>query len=184
MSKRKLYNLNNELISIEVIRFFKNNDVKYLIYTLIENDSTSDDTGYSKLYVTKNIDNYLTTISDENEWTLVKDIIKNVIKSNRDGIEINILDQDEDDLDNYVIKDNRVFKLQGNLVNLLQENKKIEAEIEVQEITDMIEEIEEQTEIDYRKLYELEKEKNEKLIENMNLLKEKIADINEILIEI
>ncbi len=186
MSKIKLYNVDNELIAIEVIRYFKNNDIKYIIYTLIDN--SDDTTGYSKLYVAKNIDNYLTTITEDTEWTLIKDVIKNVIKSNRDGIEINVFDQNEGQLENLVLKDSRVFKLQGNLVNLLQENKKIEVEIEEQPI-DKIEYEEESEEdyteeVDYKILYEEEKEKNKKLTEIVEKLQINLKDINNILEEL
>lgn len=120
-----MYNINNEVIDIEIIRFFSNNDNEYLIYSLINNDSEGeiDGSGYNRLYASKIVGDELCIISDENEWLLVKDVIKTIIKNNRDGLSLEVFDLGFNKLKDLIIKNSRAFKLQGNLVNLLAENK-------------------------------------------------------------
>lgn len=166
-------NANGENVEIEVIRYFINNDVEYLIYSLNEIDSA----GYTKLYASKIVGNKASIILDEEEWNLIKEIIKQIVKSNRDGSSLDIIDLDELNLKDVVLVDTRVFKLQGNLVNLLSENKHVKpATVNESEIVEDIEEplevepIEES--IDYEQLY------NDLLIQN-NELKQEIATLNE-----
>ena len=52
-------NLNGENIEIEVIRYFINNDIEYLIYSLNEIDGA----GYTKLYASKIIGNNASIIT-------------------------------------------------------------------------------------------------------------------------
>ncbi|MEG2322407.1 MAG: hypothetical protein RSB71_02870 [Bacilli bacterium] len=117
--KKNIKNINNDKMDIEVIRYFINNNNEYLIYSLNEIDNA----GYTKLYISKIIGNSARIINDEEEWVLIKNIIKEVVRSNRDGSPLSIIDLDECNLDNVVLQDTKVFKLQGNLVNLLSENK-------------------------------------------------------------
>ena len=67
--------------------------------------------------------------------------IKDIVKNNRDGNPLNIIDLNEEDLENITLEDNRIFKLQGNLVNLLSENKN---KPEEPMIDDIVEEVEEE----------------------------------------
>ena len=164
-------NINGEDVELEVIRYFTNNDVEYLIYSLNE----IDDAGYIKLYASKIVGNNASIISDEEEWNLVKEIIKQIVKNNRDGSALDVIDLNENNLNNVTLVDTRVFKLQGNLVTLLSENKNIKEEDNVinEEIeieTDVLEELEEPS--DYEKLY------NDLLIENENL-KQEIVELSE-----
>ena len=185
-------NLNGENIEIEVIRYFINNDIEYLIYSLNEIDGA----GYTKLYASKIIGNNASIITDEEEWTLIKEIIKQVVKSNRDGSPLEIIDLNENNLKDVTLSDTRVFKLQGNLVNLLSENKNakeepvIEDEIEEVE-NDIVEEepiIEPETveedPIDYQQLYNDLLSENETLKQEISILndyKERVEKIKEIL---
>lgn len=162
MSKMSIKNACNDSLEIDVIRYFKNNDNKYLVYSL--NESVGD--GYIKLYASKIVENIAHIIVDEEEWKLIKEIIKNIIKANHEGSELNIIDLDEKELSNITLMDTRIFKLQGNLVNLLSDNKKV---IE-KEIIAEIEEFEETEEFDYQNLYETEIEKNKELEEKINFL--------------
>lgn len=173
LNTRTLRNKNQEATDIEVIRYFLNNDVAYLIYSLNENDEA----GYTKLYASTIVGNSARIIQNEEEWVLVKEIIKDIVKNNRDGNPLNIIDLDETELEDITLEDARVFKLQGNLVNLLAESKKvketiteeiIEEEVEEPMIEENIEETYE--EADYETLYRKETEKVEDL-EN------KIADL-------
>lgn len=179
LNTRTLRNKNQETMDIEVIRYFLNNDVAYLTYSLNEND----DAGYTKLYASKIVGNSAHIIKDEEEWILVKEIIKDIVKNNRDGNALNIIDLDEEELENIVLEDARVFKLQGNLVNLLAENKKVKPSItteiieEVEEEPVVTESIEEHEEMDYEALYRSE-------VDKVEILENKIVDLERQLTEL
>jgi len=172
LNTRTIRNKNQEITNIEVIRYFKNNDTAYLTYSLNENDEA----GYTKLYASKIIGNSARIIQDEEEWLLVKEIIKDIVKNNRDGSPLNIIDLDETELEDIILEDARVFKLQGNLVNLLSENKKVKEPV----IDDIIEEQEEvipeepaeqlYEDTDYETLYRNETDK-------VAALEQKIVDL-------
>ena len=167
---RTIKNVNKDDISIEVIRYFVNNDIEYLIYSLNETDSS----GYTKLYASKIIGNKACIITDEEEWNIIKKIIKEIIKNNRDGESLSVIDLNESNLDDIYLQDNRVFKLQGNLVNLLSENKKIEQK---NNDLDEIEEID----LNYEELFKNEQEKNKKLELELESLKEELNKYKEII---
>lgn len=107
--------------SINVVRYFKLNDFSYLIFSLNE----IDDGGYVKLYISKVINGIGTTISDDVEWNLVKDTIKDIIKRNKEGISAGVNDLDENNLTNITINDQKVFKLNASLLQLLSANKNV-----------------------------------------------------------
>ena len=166
---RTIKNVNKDDISIEVIRYFVNNDIEYLIYSLNETDSS----GYTKLYASKIIDNKACIITDEEEWNIIKNKIKEIIKNNRDGESLSVIDLNESNLDDIYLQDTRVFKLQGNLVNLLSDNKKIEQK---NNDLDEIEEID----LNYEELFKNEQEKNKKLELELESLKEELNKYKEI----
>ena len=166
---RTIKNVNKDDIIIEVIRYFVNNDIEYLIYSLNETDSS----GYTKLYASKIIGNKACIITDEEEWNIIKKIIKEIIKNNRDGESLSVIDLNESNLDDIYLQDTRVFKLQGNLVNLLSDNKKIEQK---NNDLDEIEEID----LNYEELFKNEQEKNKKLELELESLKEEVNKYKEI----
>lgn len=166
---RTIKNVNKDDISIEVIRYFVNNDIEYLIYSLNETDSS----GYTKLYASKIIGNKACIITDEEEWNIIKKIIKEIIKNNRDGESLSVIDLNESNLDDIYLQDTRVFKLQGNLVNLLSDNKKVE---QTNNDLDEIEEIE----LNYEELFKNEQEKNKQLELELESLKEELNKYKEI----
>lgn len=166
---RTIKNVNKDDISIEVIRYFVNNDIEYLIYSLNETDSS----GYTKLYASKIIGNKACIITDEEEWNIIKKIIKEIIKNNRDGESLSVIDLNESNLDDIYLQDTRVFKLQGNLVNLLSDNKKVEQK---NNDLDEIEEIE----LNYEELFKNEQEKNKQLELELESLKEELTKYKEI----
>ncbi|MBE6150121.1 MAG: DUF1292 domain-containing protein [Firmicutes bacterium] len=180
-------NVNGENIEIEVIRYFTNNDIEYLIYSLNEIDAS----GYTKLYASRIIGNNASIITDDEEWTLIKEIIKQIVKNNRDGSPLEIIDLNEKRLDDVVLVDTRVFRLQGNLVNLLSENKNVkeefvdeEPEIEEPKIEEPEFETLEEDPIDYETLYNnllIENENLKEQLKNAQELQEKIDKIKEIL---
>lgn len=172
----KIKNANGEFIEIEIIRYFALNDEEYLIYSLNE----TDDAGYIKLYASKIIGSKACIIADNDEWDVIKQIIKDVVRCNRDGSNLSISDINESNLSDVVLQDTRVFKLQGNLVTLLSENKKVFSEND-----EIIEE-----NIDYESLYNEELSKNNDLEEKIkeleiqiNEYKEKIENIKKLLEE-
>ena len=170
---KKVKNIDDEYVDLEVIRYFMNNDVEYLIYSLNE----IDESGYTKLYASKIIGSKACIITENDEWNLIKEIIKEIVRCNRDGSELNIIDLDENNLDDIILQDTRVFKLQGNLVNLLSENKKV-VEPTIEEMLD--EPVEEILEENYEELYKLELEKNKELENQLNEYKSIIDKIKEI----
>lgn len=187
-------NVNGDTVEIDVVRYFINNDVEYLIYSLDEIDSA----GYTKLYASKIVGNNASIITDEEEWTLIKEIIKQVVKNNRDGSPLNVIDLNENNLSDITLVDTRVFKLQGNLVTLLSENKNVieEEPIINESMENIVEEIEETIEesieeptfetveedpIDYEKLYKDLLVENDSLKQEVIELKEKLDKIKEIL---
>ena len=168
----QLKNIEGEYIEADIVRYFKNDDVDYLIYSLNETDSS----GYVRLYASKIIDDMACIISDSDEWQNITQIIKETVRNNRDGNELNIADLDEERLYDITLQDTRIFKLQGNLVTLLSENKRVEKlpvveSEEVEEEIDGLEEIIEEN-IDYEQMY-----KNQ--LEKYNLLQERIIELEE-----
>ena len=180
----RIKNINDEYLDIEVIRYFTSNENEYLIYSLNE----TDEAGYIKLYASKIVQERACIITDNDEWDLIKQIIKEIVRNNRDGQELNIIDLDEEQLLDITLQDTRVFKLQGNLVTLLSENKKVikHASLEEDEIQDEI--IEEN--IDYEVLYNEQLNKNnelqneiEALQQDIDRYKEKLSNIKDLLDE-
>lgn len=132
MNKRSITSIAGGSLDCEVIRFFEKDQNTYLIYSLNE----IDEVGYVKLYASKINDNRANIIADDEEWSFVKEIIKDIVRNNRDGLRVDVKDLNENKLDRIVLEDTRVFKLQGNLVNLLMENKIVEPEIEPEDTFD------------------------------------------------
>lgn len=158
----KIKTVDNEFIQAEIIRYFSIDDNEYLIYSLNE----SDDAGYIKLYASKIIGSKACIITDNDEWDIIKQIIKDVVRCNRDGSKLEIMDLDEDNLNDIILQDTRVFKLQGNLVTLLSENKNVIKKHAEEEIIDET--------IDYEALYNEQIEKNNQLTEQVSILESKI----------
>lgn len=117
-------NLNNEVVSAEVIRYFTIDNNNYLIYSLNEVDEQQ----YVKLYITKVINNAGMSIgesvSDEAEWDAVKEGIKIIIKSNNEGNPVSN-DLDYASLDGFTVLGNRIFKLSSALTEILNKDKPV-----------------------------------------------------------
>jgi len=122
MQKITAFNQNNQALQIEIIRYFKQNDKKYLIFTLGEKDEQE----YIKVYVSKilELNDSLAAydIVDETEWANIKELIKKVIKANREGAALEITDLSTERLNNIKVNGQQVFKLIGNLIELLGSN--------------------------------------------------------------
>lgn len=120
-----LKKVDGSIESVNVVRYFKLNDFSYLIFSLNE----MDDGGYVKLYVSKVTNGVGETIHDDVEWNLIKDTIKDIIKRNKEGIPVGLNDLDENNLANITINDQKVFKLNASLLQLLSANKNETSEI-------------------------------------------------------
>jgi len=173
----QLKNINGEYIEADIVRYFENNDNEYLIYSMGE----TDESGYVRLYASKIIDKIACIISDTEEWQNITQIIKDTVRNNRDGNELDLIDLNEDRLYDITLQDTRIFKLQGNLVTLLSENKNVKEDIkeveepEVEEVEDMVEEIIEEN-LDFEQMYKDQIEKNSSLQQQINELEEKVQN--------
>ncbi len=132
MDSVNLINVNNETISVNVIRYFQLNNSNYLIYSLNEIDAQN----YVKLYAVK-IENsggvlVSSNIVDENIWTSIKEQIKIIVRGNKDGV-AQVDDLNYRELETMKINEGRVFKLSNQLVSLLGANKKVFEEEETAE---------------------------------------------------
>lgn len=121
MNGVNVQNANGEIININVIRYFKLNGFDYLVFSLNE----IDDGGYVKLYISKIVDGIGMSITDDVEWNLIKDTIKDVIKRNKEGISLGIEDLSENNISQIKINDQKVFKLNDSLLQLLSANKNV-----------------------------------------------------------
>ncbi len=128
MESVNLINFNNENIKATVIRYFELNGNRYFIYSLNE----IDEQNYVKLYAVKiNVENDVLTsnnITDENEWNVIKEEIKNIVRGNKNGI-AEVTDLNFNELNSLKIMEHRVFKLSNQLVLLLGANKKVVEEV-------------------------------------------------------
>lgn len=122
MQKMPAFNQNNQPLEIEIVRYFKKDDKKYLIFTLGEKDEQN----YIKVYVSKilGLNGTLAAydIIDETEWAGIKDLVKKIIKANREGEILDIEDLSTERLVNIKINGQQVFKLIHNLIELLGSN--------------------------------------------------------------
>ena len=135
MQKISALNQNNQPLEIEIIRYLKKDDKRYLIFSLGE----KDEQGYSKVYVSKilGLNGTLAAydIIDATEWANVKDLVKKIIKANREGEALDIVDLSVDRLNNIKINGQQVFKLISNLIELLGSNLHIVDDNEATEIS-------------------------------------------------
>ena len=148
MENVNVVNINNELLNINVIRYFEMDNDRYLIYSLNE----IDEQNYVKLYAIKveDRDGNLVgfKIEDENTWASIKELIKVIVRGNKNGI-AEVSDLNYKELEALRLSDSRVFKLSNPLAELLSANKKTFLESQV-EIESQIE-IEPQIEIEAQK---------------------------------
>lgn len=113
----------NEKFEANIVRYFQNVNDKYLIYTKGEKDAN----GYELLYVTKVInDNGIKvgeTITDENEWALIKNFLKQTVNENKENKPLSIKDCNPIEINDLKINNQRPFKLQETVVELFGKNK-------------------------------------------------------------
>ena len=122
MDKVTISNLQGENGLVNVIRYFMNNGNEYLIYSLNE----VDEAGYTRLYVTKitGVDGtYSAETLNDTEWNEIKNIVKLIVKANKEGIPVPVQDLNPKKISNILLKDKKIFKLNAPLVNDLGANK-------------------------------------------------------------
>ncbi|MBQ9181201.1 MAG: DUF1292 domain-containing protein [Bacilli bacterium] len=84
--KIKLTNPDGSIVEAEVLLYFNLNETNkdYIIYTFNETDSNDMMTIYTSV-VTKNGQDYvLSKIENDEEWSKIKDVMRQVIKDNKE----------------------------------------------------------------------------------------------------
>ena len=122
MEKVTISNLQGESGLVNVVRYFLNNGSEFLIYSLNE----VDESGYTRLYVTKlnGVDgNYTAETLNDTEWADIKNLVKVIVKANKEKLPVPIQDINPHKIRNIVLKDKKIFKLNTPLVNDLSANQ-------------------------------------------------------------
>lgn len=124
MDKIVLYNQNGQKFDVDVIRYFSNNDNRYLIFGLNEISN-----GYIQLYLSKAayLDEQLTLVSvtDDKEWQEFKAAIQKIVTNNRNNIPIDC-DLDYSELDGMKVSSFRIFRLKEEDSKILSANKNVQ----------------------------------------------------------
>ncbi len=142
MRKISLVDGNNTVFEVDLVRYFEYDSETYLIYTLNE----TDEKGYLKLYLVEILEELgepiSYTINDNDDWELMQEMIKKVIKEIKAKTRELLKDWDPLEIDKIKIVDPRYFKLNKKLADILSldylENEDINVEVDDQEIDDMV----------------------------------------------
>ncbi len=139
--ERIAINENGNAREVSVVRYIKNNQNKYLIYTMSEIEGE-----LQRIYIVKVLDEPTLTgikVPDE-EWDEVKRLIQEIVKANRANMPVGIPDLDEKSLNNIRVEDKRVIKLKADNIPTLEANKNfvIENSKEIEVVAPVIPEIE------------------------------------------
>lgn len=139
--ERIAINENGNAREVSVVRYIKNNQNKYLIYTMSEIEGE-----LQRIYIVKVLDEPTLTgikVPDE-EWDEVKRLIQEIVKANRANMPVEIPDLDEKSLNNIRVEDKRVIKLKADNIPTLEANKNfvIENSKEIEVVAPVIPEIE------------------------------------------
>lgn len=184
MNKISIKDVNNQIVEVFFVRYFKYKNTNYLIYTMNE----KDEKGFIKLYLVKIMKQFnewiAKTIKDEEEWKRMQLIVKSILKEIKNNNIKSFIDLDVQEIINIKIKEARYFKLDEKLMQILSlentpvdiDNAQLEglpsmediAPVKLQEYEEVKEEIKQNEELDYKSLYiELQKD-NEELNETMS----------------
>lgn len=111
---------------VNVIRYFRFKNNKYLIYTLNEKDEKD----YMKLYVVKVMKELGSFVSQivrsTEEWNLMKELVKRILIELKRGQLTVVTDLDCMELDKMIIYENKNFTMATDLVEILANNNQIE----------------------------------------------------------
>lgn len=181
MEKILIKNEDNQSIDVDLVRYFKYKNTNYLIYTKHE----KDEKGYIKLYLVKIMKQFnewiAKAIKDDSEWKKMQSIVQQILKELKSSKISSFQDLDVSSISNVKIKEARYFKLDEKLVKILTldstneapDSKLLENLPSMNELSpvqmeksDNLKDSEE-SETDYKKLYEELKKDNEELNETM-----------------
>ena len=119
MKQLNLLNENGKIFRVDVVRYFRFKKNVYLIYTVQE----KDDRDYMKLYVVKVMNELNEKVSQpvrqNDEWKLMKDIVKNIITQIRKHNLTCIEDLDISEINEMVIFESKKFLIASDLVAIL-----------------------------------------------------------------
>lgn len=115
-----------EKLQVEVIRYFLYKNIKFLVYSLSEVDET-----HAKIYISK-VTNKIETISND-EWSLIRDIITNLLKEIQSGALNIVEDLNYEDLMNMELISSKPFRLTLEMTRLFAKDKKVFIKEEVKE---------------------------------------------------
>lgn len=118
--ERITINENGNTKEVSIVRYIKNNENKYLIYTMGEIEGE-----LQRIYIAKVLDqNGLEGIKvPDEEWDTVKKLIQEIVKENRANMPVQVPDLDEKTLNNIRIEDKRIIKLKADNIPTLEANK-------------------------------------------------------------
>ncbi len=142
MRKISLVDSSNSVFEVDLVRYFEYDDEAFLIYTLNE----TDEKGYLKLYLVEILEELgepvCYTIHDNDDWELMQEMIKKVIKEIKAKTRDLLKDKDPLEIEKIKIVEPRYFKLNKKLADILSldylEREEINVEVEDQEIDDMV----------------------------------------------
>lgn len=142
MRKISLVDSSNSVFEVDLVRYFDYDDETFLIYTLNE----TDEKGYLKLYLVEILEELgepvCYTIQDDDDWDLMQEMIKKVIKEIKSKSRELLKDKDPLEIENLKIVDPRYFKLNKKLADILSldylEEGDITIDVDDQEIDDMV----------------------------------------------
>lgn len=122
MNQISIKDMNNQIVEVFLVRYFKYKNTNYLIYTLNE----TDEKGFIKLYIVKLMKQFnewiAKTIKDEEEWKRMQLIVKNILKEIKNSNIESFIDLDVSEINNIKIQEARYFKLEKNLKEMLTLN--------------------------------------------------------------
>lgn len=118
--ERIAINENGNTREVSIVRYIKDNENKYLIYTMGEIEGE-----LQRIYIAKVLDqNGLVGIKvPDEEWDNVKRLIQEIVKANRANLPVQIPDLDEKSLNNMRVEDKRIIKLKADNIPMLEANK-------------------------------------------------------------
>lgn len=119
MEKIVIFNANNESMNVEVVRYFRESNNNYFVFSLHEIDAQ----GHMNIYVTKISDQNGTLIGtniiDDVEWSNLKTNLQRIIKENRANGKAIVNDLSYNNLKNIKVADRRALKLLAASVDML-----------------------------------------------------------------
>lgn len=103
----------------EKIRFIKYKNIKYIIFTLNE----QDEEGYEKVYMNKIFDKEEDIISDS-DWANLKGVIPTIVKQIRSNNITEFEDLDLNEVEKVNLNYSKAFKLKVNIVDSIKKEDK------------------------------------------------------------